>query len=115
MSYSGGSSHYGKLETVRDSLAQGADPDTVHSNGAPAVVGAAEKGHMAICDLLIGAGAKVDARAPDGCGGRGAASLWIASQNDSVWPFLCVKRLSDAKGRGPREANAGYAPRWVVC
>ena len=37
------------------------------------------------------------------------------AQNGSKRLFMCEKRLSNAQGRGPCEANAGYAARRVIC
>ena len=40
---------------------------------------------------------------------------WGTAQNGSERLFLREKRLSNAQARGLCEANAGYAPRRVVC
>jgi hypothetical protein len=40
---------------------------------------------------------------------------WGTAQSGSERLFLCEKRLSNAQGRGICEANAGYAPRGMVC
>ncbi len=66
----------GELQTARDSLARGADPNAVHSNGWPAVVYAAYGGHAAVCQLLIDANVNLEARAPDS-----ATALHVASLN----------------------------------
>ena len=69
----------GELETVRDSLTQGADPNAVDQYGWPPVVGAAFYGHVAVCQVLINADANLEARAPDG-----ATPLCIAAQQGNA-------------------------------
>ena len=56
----------GDVETVRDSLAQGADPNTVHSIGHPAVCAAAQNGHVAVCEVLISSGVNLEAKQAGG-------------------------------------------------
>ena len=47
---------------------------------------------------------------------RGSISQkYRTAQNGSKRLFLCEKRLSNAQESGLCEANAGYAPRRVVC
>ena len=61
---------------MRDSLAQGADPNTLHSKCYPAVFGAAEHGQLAVCGVLIGTRRlNLEARCP-----KGGTALFAASQ-----------------------------------
>ena len=66
----------GKVDAVRQFLAEGADPNTVHSQGFPALCMAAQKGHTAAIELLLAAKATVDTTNKDG-----VTPLYIAAQN----------------------------------
>ena len=85
----------GDTESLRDLLAQGADPNLGEADGTTALVWASYRDDGASADLLIQAGADVN-RPND----LGATPLWAASQNGSE---TMVGRLLEA-GADPNAA-----------
>eukprot|EP01046_Picozoa_sp_COSAG06_P090077 COSAG06_NODE_36423_length_447_cov_1.045977_1_plen_92_part_01 len=66
----------GNGDAVRQFLAEGVDVDTVY-RGFPVLYFAAHKGHEAIVEQLLSAGASVDTPTKQ----HGATPLYIAAQN----------------------------------
>jgi hypothetical protein len=63
---------------VRDSLSQGADPNAA-DQGFPAIVGAALRRHMAVCQVLVDANVNLEAREPNG-----STALYAASEKGNA-------------------------------
>ena len=96
----------GKVDAVRQFLAEGADPNTVHSQGFPALCMAAQKGHTAAIELLLAAKAIVDAS-----GKNGATPLNIAAQNGHT---AAIELLLAAKAGVDTPKKDGATPLFVA-
>ncbi len=56
----------GRLDEVRQGLSQGVSPDATDGQGIPAIAFAVARGHTAVVELLVDAGADVNRAFPDG-------------------------------------------------
>ena len=96
----------GKVDAVRQFLAEGADPNTVHSQGFPALCMAAQKGHTAAIELLLAAKATVDTTNKDG-----VTPLYIAAQNGHT---AAIELLLAAKAGVDTPKKDGATPLFVA-
>jgi len=84
---------------VRDLLARGMDPNTVDPNGDPVLLIAVRSGWDATTDMLLAAGAKVDAQ-----NRFGDRPLMVAALNGNL--AMCKKLLA----RGAELSPPGWTP-----
>lgn len=106
--------YFGQIDAARVLLDQGADPNAVSENARRArpLHSAAAGRHFAVCDLLIGAGADLDAQQEGGLtalmaaaqhGDRGLAELFIkrgASRSVTATDGRTAADMAQASGHG---------------
>lgn len=88
-----------RVDEVKSALARGMDPNTVAADGHPVLVTAAREGNGRVVDVLLAAGARVDAR-----NGFGDTALMMAALNGHL---DIAKRL---RARGASLEGSGWTP-----